>query len=363
MNYKKVMLIGQFFIYALINPVSILSLIAGRFIEFPSYFTNFFELLWQPTVLYVWMVLIYALVILLNYFISRLKNYNSGYRRVSFKSYLEIYFKSQKIYWIWGRLMIFPFIILGFYVYTVGQGTAIYLVYFTYPFHYDAFKVLYLVFGITLIIFSYIHYVNLVRKERLCKFNWPRILKKIINQTKLVRQFFWYAFLNPVSILMIIGTSFLKYPSFLANFFFDLSNQIRDFRPTTLYVWIVIVYAFVVLLNYFMFSPKKYKAQGQKLSFKDYLTIYFKSQKVYWIWGAFMVFPIMIVELFTYITEIYIVIEPDKLEEVKAFVRSCLYPYSLLFKASYLIFGCILMILSHRTYVKLAKGEKVNNGD
>ncbi len=166
MNYKKVMLIGQFFIYALINPVSILSLIAGRFIEFPSYFTNFFELLWQPAVLYVWMVLIYAIVILLNYLIFKLKIYVTHKKRVSCNHFLTLYFRSQEIYWWWAFIMIFPAIVVGFFAYIMGGGTAIVLVLFMYPFHMPIFKIAYLIFGCSLMILSHRTYVKLARGEK-----------------------------------------------------------------------------------------------------------------------------------------------------------------------------------------------------
>lgn len=165
--------IGEFFAGALINPVSILILIGSSFFFSPFYFTQVFDKLigkgaiLQFVGIYIWMIIIYAMVILLNYFILNPKKYVPHNKKIPFNDFLNLYFQSQQVYWVWGGIMVFPAVVTGLTVYMVGGGAAIFLVLFMYPFHNPIFKIIYLIFGFSLMIWSHRNYKKLARGEKI----------------------------------------------------------------------------------------------------------------------------------------------------------------------------------------------------
>ncbi len=179
------------------------------------------------------------------------------------------------------------------------------------------------------------------------------IINKNPKKISLTFQFLGYTFLNPVSVLILIVGGFFVSPGtfiqLLDNFFpkFGIAWIIEA------YIWMAVIFSVTIFLNYFLFPIKKYNEKIQKLPIKDFLKIYFKSQEVYWVWSVFMVIPAIA------IASVISIMGDSSISIVLIFF---VYPFHpIYFKIAYLIFGCSLMILSHRTYVKLARGEKVKN--
>lgn len=164
---------------------------------------------------------------------------------------------------------------------------------------------------------------------------------------KLIGQFFVGALINPTPIMVIFILSI-----------FDI-NVVEPLKITQFFLWsgggvylsvMVPVYAGVVFLNYVLFPLKRYNKNHADTSFNIFIKIYFQSQQNYWWWFLFAVAPFL---MYTMFIRLLFIASPDAI--------FLLFPILDAFKifsvkVAYLIFGAAMMILSHRTYIKLAKG-------
>lgn len=179
-----------------------------------------------------------------------------------------------------------------------------------------------------------------------------------------IKQFFWCALINPTSIMLILVLGFY-YTDLIESFFkfvFSIKgSKIAQFfmwSGGSIYIYIMIpVYTAVILLNYFLFTLKRYKKNFKHRSFKSFLKIYFQSQEVYMWWFVFAIFPCLVIMIAKIVPMIFIS------ANVGSFALSLIVSFFKIkaVKIAYLIFGFSLMILSHRSFKKLARGEKIKN--
>ncbi len=202
------------------------------------------------------------------------------------------------------------------------------------------------------------------------------------KKVMLIGQFFIYALINPTLILILISLWFLN-TSFLYSIFgFSFKSETviyyirlmaENLSLVSIYICIMIpVFLSVILLNYLIFNLKKYDKKHEKSSFRDFLKIYFQSQEIYWQWFLFVILPILVLFgiFMLMITAIFganifaVIYECFISSPVLEFFDFICRRFSIIFltlNITYLIFGCSLIIRSHLLYVKLARGEKVNN--
>ena len=163
-----------------------------------------------------------------------------------------------------------------------------------------------------------------------------------MNNVSNIKKFFLYTLINPTSSVIALALSFYN-P--LGDLMMDNFFSYFWIIGLVIYIYMACIYAAIIFLNYFIFSLK------EKTSFDHFLNIYFYSQKIYWLWAWFITFPI----LSAFIALISALFVPG----MGIFFSFIIAPFtSSIVKIILLIFGCSLMIWSHRTFVKLVRGEK-----